>query len=125
MGRVRPGAALLSVLAPAFFICALAGCGNSGSVNASNSGASPSGAPAPAKSLYTLDTPVNRIAADPRGKAVLVRDVPGLMASKNYPLFDDMSLSQIAFLSGGRLSKTKLALVQSDLTQISGTAPPP
>ena len=124
MGRIRPGAALLSVLAPAF-LSALAGCANSGGTNASNSGASPQGAPAPAKSLYTLDTPVDRIAADPRGKAVLLRDVPGLMASKNYPMFDDMSLSQIAFLSGGRLSKTKLALVQSDLTQISGAPPAP
>jgi hypothetical protein len=69
---------------------------------------------------YTLDTPVERIAADPLGKAVLIRDLPGLMSSKNYPLFSDMSLAQIASLSGGRLSQTKLSLVRQDLMQLSG-----
>lgn len=73
--------------------------------------------------IFTLDTPVYRIAADPQGKAVLDRDIPGLMANKNYPLFDDMSLSQIALVSGGRLTKSKLDLVKSDLVQISYLPP--
>ena len=81
-------------------------------------------APAPAKPLcFTLNTPVDRIAANPKGKAVLDRDVPGLMASKDYPMFDDMSLSEIALVSGGRLTKSKLDRVRSDLIQISFLAP--
>jgi hypothetical protein len=80
-------------------------------------------APAPAKPakprVFTLDTPVERIAADPQGRAVLERDVPGLMANKEYALFDDMSLSEIALMSGGRLTKSKLALVKSDLIELS------
>ncbi len=64
---------------------------------------------------FSLDTPVSRIAADPRGKAVLTRDVPGLMASRSYPLFEDMSLMQIASFSGGRLPQSKLDQVQADL----------
>ena len=70
-------------------------------------------------STFSLNTPLNHIAADKRGKAVLERDLPGLMASRSYLLFDDMSLSQIAIMSGGRLSQTKLNLVQADLAQLS------
>lgn len=66
-------------------------------------------------SCFTLNTPVNRIAANPQGKAVLERDMPGLMTSKDYLLFDDMSLSEIALISGGRLTQSKLDLVRSDL----------
>lgn len=79
--------------------------------------------PARGPAIFTLDTPVDRIAADERGKAVLDRDLPGLMASRSYALFDDMSLSQIATLSGGRLTQTKLDRVQADLSQLSN--PPP
>jgi hypothetical protein len=105
-----------SFLAPAF----LAGCGSvPHSAVATNAIGSAPGKPPCA---FNLDTPVDRIAADPNGKAVLERDVPGLMASKEYPLFDDMSLSQIAIMSGGRLSKDKLSLVQSDL-QVSDLSP--
>jgi hypothetical protein len=45
------------------------------------------------------------------------------MASKEYPLFDDMSLSQIALMSGGRISKDKLSLVQTDLVQVTDLGP--
>jgi hypothetical protein len=64
---------------------------------------------------FSLNTPVKTIAADEHGKAVLNRDVPGLMASQSYILFDDMSLAQIATVSGGQLTKAKLDLVQADL----------
>jgi hypothetical protein len=70
---------------------------------------------------FSLDTPVEHIAADPRGKAILDHDVPGLMASPSYLLIDDMSLSQIATVSGGRLTKAKLDVVQADLSQLSTT----
>jgi hypothetical protein len=68
---------------------------------------------------FSLDTPLHEIAADKRGKAVLDRDLPGLMASRSYILFDDMSLSQIAIMSGGRLTKIKLARVKEDLSNVS------
>ena len=67
---------------------------------------------------FSLDTPVEKIAANPDGKAVLARDMPGLMSSPSYMLFSDMSLSQIASLSGGRLTKTKLNQVEADLAQM-------
>jgi hypothetical protein len=70
---------------------------------------------------FSLDTPVEKISADPRGKAILDRDVPDLMASRRYVLFEDMSLSQIATLSGGRLTKAKLDLIEDDLSRLSAT----
>lgn len=68
---------------------------------------------------FSLDTPLNHIAADQRGKAILEHDLPGLMASRSYALFDDMSLSQIAAVSGGQLTKTELDLVEADLSHLS------
>jgi hypothetical protein len=76
--------------------------------------------PAPAVSkMFSLDTPVEKIAADGRGKAVLDRDLPGLMASRQYVLFEDMSLAQIASLSSGQLTSAKLDVVAVDLAGIS------
>jgi hypothetical protein len=66
-----------------------------------------------------LDTPIDQIAADPRGKAVLQRDLPGMMASPHYPLFSGMSLSQLAPLSGGHLTPAKLGRVKADLEALS------
>jgi len=67
---------------------------------------------------FSLDTPVERIAADQRGKAILNRDVPGLMSNKYYLLFEDMSLSQLASLSSGQLTQSRLHLVEADLSQL-------
>jgi len=78
---------------------------------------------APRPPSFSLDTPLDRIAADQRGKSVLDRDLPGLMASRSYVLFDDMSLSQIATVSGGKLTQTKLDRVQADLAQLSDRPP--
>jgi hypothetical protein len=68
---------------------------------------------------FSLDTPVEHIAADPRGKMILDRDLPGLLTDRSYVLFEDMSLSQIAAVSGGQLTKADLDLVQADLSQLS------
>jgi hypothetical protein len=82
-------------------------------------------AEAPPKNLMTtpvstlsLDTPVEQIAADPRGKVILNDDVPGLLSNPSYFMVENMSLSQIAAVSGGRITKAELDLVQSDLWHI-------
>lgn len=74
--------------------------------------------PHPALPL-TINTPLHIVAANPRAKAVLKRDIPGLMANRSYPLFDDMSLAQIASVSGGRFTQAKLMKIQADLAMIS------
>jgi hypothetical protein len=98
----------------AVFGLALTGCAGSPAPVASTG--------APAALAFSLDTPVERIAADGRGRAVLQRDLPGLMASGQYVLFEDMSLAQIASLSSGQLTKTKLDIVAVDLAGISAPA---
>lgn len=72
-----------------------------------------------APAAFTVATPLDRIAADQRGRAVLERDVPGVMHNSHYALFSCMSLSQLASLSGGRLSTEKLAQVNEDLAAIT------
>ncbi|MDE2319413.1 MAG: hypothetical protein KGK02_06920 [Rhodospirillales bacterium] len=73
----------------------------------------------PAPASFSVQTPIDKIAADERGKAVLDRDVPGVMSNPHYMLFSCMSLSQLASLSGGKLSKSKLNQVNSDLAELS------
>jgi hypothetical protein len=68
---------------------------------------------------FTLDTPVERIAADPGGHDVLHRDLPGLMTSPSYIMIEDMSLSQIASISSGRITQSKLNVLQADLAALS------
>lgn len=74
--------------------------------------------------VFSLDTPVETIAADRRGKAILQQDIPGLLSNPCYPVFDDMSLSQIALISSGKLSAIKLGQVQTDLRNEAFDAKP-
>lgn len=73
----------------------------------------------PAPASFSVQTPIDKIAADERGKAVLDRDVPGVMSNPHYVMFSCMSLTQLASLSGGRLTKSKLDQVNSDLALLS------
>jgi hypothetical protein len=81
----------------------------------------PALAPAPGapKPAFTVDMPLDVLTNDPDAKAVLYRDVPGVMNNPKYPLFEDMSLAQIAIVSAGRLPKEKLDEVQADFDKLS------
>ena len=84
---------------------------------------------APAQALetgasYTLDTPIEQIAAAPEGAAILHKDIPGLLENSSYPMFKSMSLKLVASLSGGRLDAQTLAQTQADLARLAPTAPP-
>jgi hypothetical protein len=112
LGKLRDGAAGILLLA----VLMVQGCSQPPAVK-------PGRPPIAALPLlpppFSLNTPVERIAADRRGNAVLKRDMPGLLTNPSYLLFNDMSLLQIASLSCGRLTKIKLVQVQADLTQLS------
>jgi hypothetical protein len=98
----------------------LLGC-SSGHSGATQAATQASNDPSSGQPVYSLNTPISHIAADKRGKAILEHDLPGLMANRSYPLFDSMSLSQIAVMSGGRLSQSKLNLVKAHLAQLSNS----
>jgi hypothetical protein len=69
--------------------------------------------------VYTVDTPISVMAADPRCKVILMQDIPGVMTNPKYPLFEDMSLAQIAIFAHGKLPKEKLDEVQADLDKLA------
>ena len=76
--------------------------------------AAPSAAPA-ATSVFNGDTPIETIAADPTGKAVLEKDLPHLLTHPAYEQFKSMSLRQLEPMSGGALTDEKIAKVEADL----------
>jgi hypothetical protein len=78
-------------------------------------------APAPAATpaaRFTLDTPVETIAADPAGKAVLDADIPGLLTHPMYDSFKGMGLLTLQGMAEGKLTDAMLAKTKADLAAI-------
>lgn len=71
----------------------------------------------------SLDTPIADLIADPRSKAILDRDMPGMSDDPNLPKFRALSLRKLAPLSGGQMTAALLAKVATDLAAIDGVAP--
>jgi hypothetical protein len=90
---------------------ALAGCASHGD---GPSAAGPAKAQTASMQL-TLDTPIGEICDDPRGRAALDRNLPGLRKNPNYFLFQGFSLRQLASMSGGRITQATLESVRLDL----------
>ncbi|MGK6321075.1 hypothetical protein [Sphingomonas sp. DT-204] len=68
-----------------------------------------------AASKFSLDTPIETIAADPAGKKALDETMPGLTTHDAYEMFKSMSLNQLQPMAGGKITdeamaKTKAAL---------------
>ncbi|MGC1300974.1 MAG: hypothetical protein WA840_01260 [Caulobacteraceae bacterium] len=80
-------------------------------------GATAMTASAPAKGL-SLDTPIEQIAADPAGKAVLDADLPGLTTHPSYEDFKAMSLKEVQPMSEGVLTDAMLAKTGADLSAL-------
>ena len=89
-------------------------------VQAAPAPAAPVAAPLAAKpvSRLNLDTPVETIAADPKGKAVLDADLPTLTAHPMYDSFKGMSLNQLQSYAADQLSAPVLAKVAIDLAAV-------
>ena len=71
-----------------------------------------------APAAFTLDTPIEDIAADPAARAVLDKDLPHLRSHPSYEQFKTMSLNQIVPYSEGKLTPAALARTQADLAKI-------
>jgi len=83
----------------------------------------PAPAPAPAAdatatSKFTLDTPIETIAADPAGKAVLDADFPGMTSHPAYEQFKVMSLAAVQPLAQGQITDEQMAKAKTDLAAI-------
>jgi hypothetical protein len=73
---------------------------------------------------FSLDTPIAALIADPRAKAILDRDVPGMSDDPNLPKFQTLSLRKLAPLSGGQMTPALLAKIGTDLAAIEGAPTP-
>jgi hypothetical protein len=80
--------------------------------------------PAVAAGGYSLDTPIADLIAEPRAKAILDRDVPGMSDDPNLPKFQALSLRKLAPLSGGQMTPALLAKIAADLAAIDGAPVP-
>ncbi len=78
-------------------------------------GAQDQPAPSPTPPVYSLNMPVQKIAADPAAAAVLNDDLPGLLSDAQYPLFKSMSLKRVQSASGGDLSEEDVDKTVADL----------
>jgi hypothetical protein len=72
---------------------------------------------APAGAL-TLDTPIEQIVANPAGKAVLEKDLPGLTTHPAYDQFKGMSLKEVEPMSQGALTDDMIAKTGADLAAL-------
>ncbi len=102
-----------NALAAAFAIAALSG-------SAWAQEAAPA-APAPAKAPLTLDTPIAVIVADPAGKAVLDKDVPGLTDHPMYERFKNDSLKQLQPKMAGAIGNDTMATTAKDLAALDAS----
>jgi hypothetical protein len=66
----------------------------------------------------SLDTPIEQIAANPAGKAVLDKDMPGLTTHPAYEQFKSMSLKQVQPMSQGAITDDALAKTGADLAAL-------
>ena len=94
---------------PSISLLALAGCAGIGPEQRGELG--------PAH--FTLDTPIEQLAAYGTTAAVLRKDIPGLLEDKHYPVFKSMSLRVVGALSNGELSSETLAQTEADLRTVS------
>jgi len=78
--------------------------------------AAPATAAATAK--FNLDTPVQDLVADPKAKAVLDADLPGLSTHESYEMFKGMSLKQLSSYAADKLTPEVLAKTEKNLAAI-------
>lgn len=79
----------------------------------------PAPAPAAASGAMSVDkTPIETIAANAAGKAVLDKDLPGLTTHEAYDQFKSMTLAQVAPMSQGAITDERLKAVQADLDKL-------
>lgn len=71
-----------------------------------------------ATAKFNLDTPVQDLVADPKAKAVLDADLPGLSTHESYEMFKGMSLKQLASYAADKLTPEVLAKTEKNLAAI-------
>ncbi len=76
-------------------------------------------APAPAAARLTIDSSIETIAANPKGKAILDANFPGMVAHESYAMFKGMSLKQVQPYANGRITDEQVAKVAAELAKLN------
>lgn len=76
-------------------------------------------AAAPAAAKLTIDSSIEAIAANPKGKAILDAQFPGMMAHESYPMFKGMSLKQVQPYAQGKITDADIAKVAAELAKLN------
>lgn len=71
-----------------------------------------------AAAKFTIDTPIEKLAADPQAKAVLDKHMPGFDKHPYYDQAKVMSVKAIAPFSQGMITEDMLAKIAADLAEI-------
>ncbi|NIJ21372.1 hypothetical protein FHS95_003075 [Sphingomonas naasensis] len=103
MKFIVPAAAALALLTPAAF---------------AQTATAPAPAAKPAAAKFNLDTPIETLVGDPKAKAVLDADLPGIATHPSYEFFKSMSLRAVQPMSDGKLTDEMLKKVETDLAAI-------
>jgi hypothetical protein len=80
----------------------------------------PAAAPAPAIAVAkpSIDMTIEALMADPKAKAVIDANLPGMSSHPMYDSFKGMTLGQLAPMSQGKITDEALAKVSADLAAI-------
>ncbi|KQM86016.1 hypothetical protein ASE67_09085 [Sphingomonas sp. Leaf23] len=76
-------------------------------------------APASATAKLTIDSSIESIAANPKGKAILDAQFPGMLAHESYPMFKGMSLKQVQPYAQGKVTDEQVAKVAAELAKLN------
>lgn len=98
----------------AVLLCASAALGQEAPTAESQTMAEPNPS-AEASNAFTLNTPIQALAADQGARAVLDRELPGLTTHESYDQFKGMSLKTLMPLSGGLITDERLDAVEAGL----------
>jgi hypothetical protein len=75
-------------------------------------------APAVAATSPSIEMPIEALVADPRAKAVLEANMPGISTHPMYDSFKGMTISQLAPMSQGKISDAAIAKLKAALAAI-------
>ena len=70
---------------------------------------------APAAARPTIESSIKDLLANPATAAVVEKHLPGVGQHPALPQFQDMTLAQIAPMSGGNVTPTIIAAIDTDL----------
>ncbi len=74
--------------------------------------------PVAATSAFTIDSPIEAIAADPKAKAALDAAFPGMTAHPMYEQFKSMSIKQLQPMASDQITDAGIAKLTTELAAL-------